>query len=168
MSSLAKNAATKADQPRPIPALAPTLLLVPSFEIPASTLASDAVPVVPATANEKLKALASASVASMIDGNSAPEDFDPELEQFFSGEQDNTAPAPANKGKAPAPPAPPPPPPPTEGPTEGASTSLHPLFKRVGFAPDAKVPSRSPRRTTATPPFTWLKPYARWRGWRAP
>ncbi|KAJ7882389.1 hypothetical protein B0H14DRAFT_3433499 [Mycena olivaceomarginata] len=81
--------------------------------------------------------------------------------------RDNTAPAPANKGKAPAPPALPPPPPPTEGPTEGASTSLHPLFKRVGFAPNAKVPSRSPRRTTATPPFTWLKPYARWRGWVA-
>ncbi|KAJ7318570.1 hypothetical protein DFH08DRAFT_1086566 [Mycena albidolilacea] len=138
MSSPAKNATTKADQPRPIPALAPTLLLVPSFEIPGTTPASDAVPAilpVPATANKKLH--------TRLPRNSAPDDFNPELKRFFSGEQDN-APAPVNKGKGPAPPAPPPPspPPPTEGPTEGASTSLHPLFKRVGFSPDAKVPSR--------------------------
>ncbi|KAJ7721581.1 hypothetical protein B0H14DRAFT_3520603 [Mycena olivaceomarginata] len=142
MSSPAKSATTKADQPRPIPALAPTLLLVPSFEIPASTLASNAVPAVPATAHGQRKTQGPRIRFRRINdrrqlgtGRLRPRT------QAVLQRRDNTAPAPANKGKAPAPPAPPLPPPPTEGPTEGASTSLHPLFKRVGFAPDAKVPS---------------------------
>ncbi|KAJ7828214.1 hypothetical protein B0H14DRAFT_2594721 [Mycena olivaceomarginata] len=115
MSSPAKNATTKADQPRPIPALTPTLLLVPSFEIPASKPASDAT----ATRHRKNSTLTSSS---------------------SSAASKKTPPSPlltrARVLRRP------PPPPPTEGPTEGASTSLHPLFKRVGFSPDAKVPGR--------------------------
>ncbi|KAJ7224638.1 hypothetical protein GGX14DRAFT_426384 [Mycena pura] len=139
MSSPSKTATA----PKPIPTLVPTLL------IPAS---APALAHVPTEANEKLKVvLASASVGSVM------EDFDPELDVFFDGNRDDASLAPAEdtrKGKAPATPPPPPPPPaPPNDTTEGASTSALPIFKRLGFTPDAKLPSRfavGDHRTTRT------------------
>ncbi|KAJ7210848.1 hypothetical protein GGX14DRAFT_450365, partial [Mycena pura] len=150
--------------PKPIPTLVPTLLIVPSFELPTTKPASaPALAHVPTEANEKLKVvLASASVGSVMEVNSAPEDsapedFDPELDVFFDGNRDDASLAPAEdtrKGKAPATPPPPPPPPaPPNDTTEGASTSALPIFKRLGFTPDAKLPSRfavGDHRTTRT------------------